>query len=502
MGVAILQAIFRLISRSAGSAINAMFGWSVIALFGQTTAKEQTTLSALVAAAAAWPLLLIGVAFPKVALLVIAFVPVAKSVPPFWLRIVWVALAVLVPLVVGIVVAARGSDEHLPEPWWKRLARGFPITLALATSFLLMMVVAPVLKLASVMRGRLIVRLPALMDKGATAEAAQALVASLEGHGMRLVKAKPPWHMTAPSRILLTIGGKAFASMASPDVEFYKSPEFSLAVLPNETILNGKPELVGRAHAFSTEVYAPRRVIQTFSPDARELEANIQRLWSIYREQPHAHRESHILRTRLAEVAAELTTLNVPWDEYQTIYRLLLQLDRALSGKPPLLDKVAPNFHHQEKKSMANGKIALPSPRNMQKVPAHPDAVLLPVEGMSNRELLGHVVDSATLLAKKEIELAKSELRKDLKAEVAMAKGLGVAGVCALCTLNMLLVSGAFALAHVLADWAAALIVAALVLTVGSIAGFIGWKKRVTSPLESTRRSLKEDARWARERLA
>jgi O-antigen/teichoic acid export membrane protein len=112
------------------------------------------------------------------------------------------------------------------------------------------------------------------------------------------------------------------------------------------------------------------------------------------------------------------------------------------------------------------------------------------------------VVDSATLLAKKEIELAKSELRRDLKAEVSMAKGLGIAGVCALCTLNMFLVAGAFALAHVVADWAAALIVAAGVLAVGTIAGTVGWKKRVTSPLESTRRSLKEDARWARERLA
>jgi Putative Actinobacterial Holin-X, holin superfamily III len=500
--VAILQALFRLIARSAGSAVNAIFGWAVIALFGQTTAREQTILSALVGAAAAWPLLLVGVALPKIALLVVAFVPLAKSVPAFWLRIVWIGLALLVPIVVGIVVAARGSKEHLPEPWWMRLARGFPITLALALSFLLMMVVAPILKIATIVRRREIVRLPALMDKGATAEAALALVASLEAHGMRLVKAKAPWHMTAPSQILLKIGGRAFSSMASSHVEFHKSPELAVAVLPNETILDGKSAEVGRAHAFCTEVYAPRRVTQTFTPGARELEMRIQRLWSIYRDQPQAHRESPILRARLAEVAAELTTKTLPWDEYQTIYRLLLQLDRALAGKPPLLDKVAPKQLHQEKKSMATEKIALPSPRSMQKLPAYTDAVTVPVEGMSNRELIGHVVDSATLLAKKEIELAKTELRKDLKAEVSMAKGLGIAGVCALCTLNMFLVAGAFALAHVVADWAAALIVAAAVLAVGTIAGTVGWKKRVTSPLESTRRSLKEDARWARERLA
>jgi hypothetical protein len=65
-----------------------------------------------------------------------------------------------------------------------------------------------------------------------------------------------------------------------------------------------------------------------------------------------------------------------------------------------------------------------------------------------------------------------------------------------------MLVASALALGTVLAEWAAALIVAAAVLAVGTVAGLIGWKKRVTNPLESTRRSLREDALWAKERLA
>jgi hypothetical protein len=126
----------------------------------------------------------------------------------------------------------------------------------------------------------------------------------------------------------------------------------------------------------------------------------------------------------------------------------------------------------------------------------------VPVEGMSNRELLGHVVQTATLLAKKEFELAKTELRADLKSEVATAKGLGVAGVCALCTLNMMLVAIALAFGTVMAEWGAALMVAAGVLAVGTVFGFVGWGKRVKEPLKATRRSLKENATWAKERLA
>src|SRR5947209_10390652 len=124
------------------------------------------------------------------------------------------------------------------------------------------------------------------MEKGATTEAALALVAKLEGHGLLLRPSKAPWHMVAPSRILLKIGGPAFASIASDSVEYYKNKELAVAVLPNETILDGTADQVARAHALATEVYAPRRVIQTFSPGARDIEAQVQRLWSIYRDMP------------------------------------------------------------------------------------------------------------------------------------------------------------------------------------------------------------------------
>ena len=121
---------------------------------------------------------------------------------------------------------------------------------------------------------------------------------------------------------------------------------------------------------------------------------------------------------------------------------------------------------------------------------------------LSNKDLLKFVASSATDLAKKEIELAKAEMRQDFKKELGMAKGLGVSAVCALCTLNLLLMAVVFALSHVMPEWASALVVAAGVLAVGTVAGLVGWKKRVAQPMEQTRRTLMEDARWAKQRLA
>ncbi len=510
--MAIFQALISLISRSASTALNAIFGWAVLALFGQTSPKEKTLLSALVGAAGAWPLLVIGIAFPRIALFAISFVPLAKSMPTLWLRLIWIALALLVPIVVGIVVANRSPPQNLPEPKWKKLLRGFPITLALAGAFLLMLVVAPVQKITSLMKGKEVVHLPAVMrNKRLAPEVMGALAGSLGAHQILLRPATPPWTMTAPSKILLKIGGQAFAHMVTGHIEYRKNDRLEVAVMPNEAVLRGNPDEVARARALAMEVYAPREVSETFSPAAQVLEKQIKRVWSVYLEKPHQHQSSPALVGRVNEIAAELAETNLPPDEWQVVYRLLLQLDRSLRGARPMLTK--PPAHPEEGASMADRKtlapgpapVALPSPRTMTKVAGTPPlavAVPLSVEGLSNRELVGHITESAVLLAKKEIELARTEIKKDLQAELGMVKGLGVAGVCALLTATMLLVTLALGLGNFMAEWLAALLVSATVLTVGTVAGIIGWGKRVRNPLEATRRTLKEDAQWAKERLA
>jgi putative superfamily III holin-X len=169
-------------------------------------------------------------------------------------------------------------------------------------------------------------------------------------------------------------------------------------------------------------------------------------------------------------------------------------LNAIFGWHEPLLE----HAQRVEERDMADEKIALPGPRNMERLPEQPFSL----QGMTNRELIGQVIDSARQLAKKEIELAKSELRADIKQEVAMAKGLGIAGLCAIWSVGLMLVAGALALGTVLPEWAAALIVAAAVLAVGTLAGVVGWGKRVKQPMEATRRTLKEDALWAKERLA
>ena len=121
---------------------------------------------------------------------------------------------------------------------------------------------------------------------------------------------------------------------------------------------------------------------------------------------------------------------------------------------------------------------------------------------LSNRVLIKEITGKVVVLAQKELELAKAEIRADLNAELATIKALGVAAVAALIGVNLLLVAPILALALVIPGWLAALLVGGAILVIAAIIGYIGWRRHVTGPLSLTRQTLKEDMRWVKERLA
>ena len=99
--MAILQALLALLSRSLGRIASSIFGWAVVALFGQTSGREKAALSVLVGAAAAWPLLLLGIAVPRTATFILGFVPLPDWFPEWAVRVAWISLAAAVPIGVG-----------------------------------------------------------------------------------------------------------------------------------------------------------------------------------------------------------------------------------------------------------------------------------------------------------------------------------------------------------------------------------------------------------------
>ena len=155
----VLQALLAWLSRSIGKFFQAAFGWAVVALFGPRPKSEKTLLSAAVAAAAAWPVLVLGIPFPRIATFVLAFVPLSSAVDARVLRAVWAALALAVPIGIGLLLGKHAAERGA-EGVWRKAAEGFPATLGVACAFLFVAVAAPVRKLVALARRRVARHVP------------------------------------------------------------------------------------------------------------------------------------------------------------------------------------------------------------------------------------------------------------------------------------------------------------------------------------------------------
>ncbi len=340
--MAILQALLTLVGRSAGKILNAIFGWAVRALFGQTSSREQTFLSAVVAAAVAWPVLLVGLIAPKVAALLLAFVPLPRWIPSWAVRIVWLSLAVIVPIAVGLAVAAKAPPHAPRESFLKRTARGFPITIGLAVAFLIMFVSVPVMRFAALVRRLESADVPLVTTAAAYEEVAERIARVLARHGFGLRRAEPGWWVSAPIRILVWFGGDAFRAYVPQRLAHFVAPELELSLYPSGALLRGRKNKVTWAHGLIAETVVHSEGLETADPKAQALETDLRRLWKAYDEDPSRQAGAPGLLARLDEITHALGELAVPFDDWQVLYRQILQVERAVRGERQLLDDEAP----------------------------------------------------------------------------------------------------------------------------------------------------------------
>jgi uncharacterized membrane protein YqjE len=479
--MAILQALVAFVGRSFGKILSALFDWAVVAVFGYASGTEKVFLSALLAAAGAWPLLLLGVAAPKVATFLLAFVPVPSWIPSSTIRWIWIGLALVVPLAVGTAMAARQPANQPRRSWPVRLLRGFPITGGLSAALFITLITVPCLRVISAAQRRKDVQVPLVTEATSYDAVARRIPTIQEEHGRPVRRVSPPWWLTAPLRVLSAVDHEAFQSRIPPKLAYFEGKDLVLALYPSGLLIRGRPAALALAQGLIVEGLSDLdEVWQTSDPRAQDVERRISDVW---RTLPGRGAEPDSVDTgRLRDIARAIEALPVEYDEWQIVYRKALQLGRALDRQPQLLAGLI----HKEKTM----------PRDRERVPVngkHPRA--------NTRALLGAIGSQLVQLAQAEVELARAELASNVQSGRRALVGLGVAAVAALAGLTLLLVAVVLALAMVMPGWLAALSVAGVVIAAGAVAGYVGWIHRPRSPLALTRKSLEEDWEWLKDRV-
>jgi uncharacterized membrane protein YqjE len=117
--------------------------------------------------------------------------------------------------------------------------------------------------------------------------------------------------------------------------------------------------------------------------------------------------------------------------------------------------------------------------------------------------LLSDLAGETVELFRQELTLFKTELQEKASRAGIGAAALAAAALIAFSGWLFLLLAAVYALAIVVPPWAAALIVAVLVLAIAGVLALIGKSRMRTDALtpERTLRSLREDQAWIKERF-
>jgi hypothetical protein len=319
--------------------------------------------------------------------------------------------------------------------------------------------------------------IPLATDAGGYHQVARDLCAVLARHGFALRPAKPGWWVSAPLRILTALGGPAFSSYVPDRLEHFKAADLDLSLYPSGVLLRGREQRLTWAHGLIAEAAIRTEGFQTVDPKARELENQIRRVWKLKEERAWAEASFPQWPERLKQLTQALGRLDVPFDEWQLLYRQLVQLDRQLRGIPQLIDATAP------------AASATPPNREQRRASELPAGTLI-----------GEIVEKIGLLAKRQVELAKVEIAADLRREIKFVAGLGVAGIGGVIALCLLIVTAVLALGMIMPPWLAGLAVSAVLAGVAATSAALSGRKRVRQPLSRTRAELREDVRMVKER--
>lgn len=490
--MAIVSILLSFIGKKIGSIIQAIFGWSVTALFGRLSGKKQLAVSFALLLSIAWPVFVVGLFFPAVAGWVVAFLPLEKWIGPLAMRIVWGALALLAPMLVGALVhwVAPSKKGGL----LRTLLNGYPLALGFFVAFVLTVITVPLVKIASIVRGFADTHLYVQPRNGHYDAVLHELCEACVRAGLEPEVTDVPTAMELSTKVLKTLARGAVSPIVAEQVKRVRAQGLELYLYPSDLLIRGKAEKVALVRAMISRTDLDKDAYLVQSERGQCIQDELGRLIEVVAT--HEKRHEHVggmASRRLVAVWNEMNEAKLPYEEWVQLESIARGVERRIvcehyGTEVMILDNEDDDLDkkQEEKKPMA-----------MEPVPSSRSPELL--EEHSTRELLEEAIGEAKELVKLEVQLAKTEAKQELAQVKRAAIGFGIAlasTVLVLCLLAMALVLALGGTPLV------ALAVAGGFLAVSGAAAFIGYSMLPKEPFGKTRHRLETDVNQLKEHLA
>jgi len=341
--MAIVQALLALVFRSAGRLLNMVFGWATMMLFGKVPQDRQIYLSIIAFGSVAWIVAVLGIVFPSFGTFMLAFVTLPRWVDHTWIRLAMLAAAAVIPLVVGVVSTRMLDAEQRPSGAVANavaVLKGYPYTLALALTLIMMTALAPVIRVRTMLKRWSSRHIPVIVESKQYLVVVSQIEKALDQGGFEVERFPASWMMRLPTKVLTTLAGGAVDDLVADQLTELRSRRIEVLLHPSDLVVNGNEKDAARANAIIAEQLAFSPAYMTWTKEANEIEDRLRKIWVTLRQQSNRPGSLNRLANRLVAVEHDLRALEISYEEWDVLFREKLMVERALlQVKADLVDR-------------------------------------------------------------------------------------------------------------------------------------------------------------------
>jgi hypothetical protein len=330
--MAIIAPILAALSRMAGKLLNIIFSWATVTLFGRVPQSRQIFLSIIALGSVLWLAVVLGIVFPDFGTFLLGFVPLPNWVDEAWVRLAMLVAAVLIPVVVGVISQLMLEPEERPQgilAKGKEVLKGYPYTLGLALTLVLMTILVPFIKLRVIMKRWSNQHMPVLVEADDYLKIVDQVERTLDERGWSTQRQQASWMLRFPTRLLTFFASGAIDDLVAENLTVLQAPSLEVVLHPADLVINGEKEDVVHARAAITEQLTFSEAHLTWTKEGNELEDQLNDLGNrIKGMEGKSYWTS--AAARLQEIDQELGRLEVPFEEWEVLFRTKLLLEREL----------------------------------------------------------------------------------------------------------------------------------------------------------------------------
>jgi hypothetical protein len=346
--VAILGSLFAVLGRFAGKLLNAVLGWATLLLFGKVSGSKQTVLLLVALGSLLWVVTLVGILIPDIGTFMLGFVPVPDFVDENWVRLAMLGLALLIPLAIGAAAIFLTEAERRPKRGGLVVGvlRGYPFTLVLALTIVILGAVALARKLRSLSKRWEDAHVPVVVKPGGYDGVLEALEDVLDRADLDVTRKPAPVVVSLPPRLLDKVAGRALGGLVPDRLMLLVGRDLEVLVYPSDVAISGTKTATARARAAIASRLTHTPAYMTTSAEAQHIEDLIRDAAGDGDDRDTQSVQARVARFRAVDIV--LARLTVPFDEWETVYRQRLQVERdLLAGETR--EPGAPATPHQDR---------------------------------------------------------------------------------------------------------------------------------------------------------